>query len=84
MIINTIIPLQFAYQKATGQRNVHQLMTLLEAIPPEKNTITTKFKTLGVAVHHAFDSQSLIELKNNYCDKKQCLQCAVGNQLLKS
>ena len=84
LIINTIIPLQFAYQKATGQRNVHGLMALLESIPPEKNTITTKFKTLGVGVHHAFDSQSLIELKNNYCDKKQCLRCAVGNQLLKS
>ena len=32
---------------------------------------------------NAFDSQALIELKNEYCSKKRCLECGVGNAVLK-
>lgn len=38
---------------------------------------------IGVANKNAYDSQALLELKNRYCDAKKCLDCPVGNALLK-
>ncbi|HRH60911.1 MAG TPA: DUF2851 domain-containing protein, partial [Chitinophagaceae bacterium] len=56
----------------------------LAQLPSEQNHITKKWKALQVANDNAFDSQALIELKNNYCNQKRCLDCAVGNKLLRS
>ncbi|MDQ3552472.1 MAG: DUF2851 domain-containing protein, partial [Bacteroidota bacterium] len=55
----------------------------LENIKGEKNNITTGFKQIGVSSTTAFDSQALLELKNEYCSNKRCLTCAVGNFILK-
>ena len=56
----------------------------LTEISPEHNRITGGFEILGVENNSAFDSQALLELKKEYCDEKRCLDCAVGNALLKS
>ncbi len=45
--------------------------------------ITKGFENLDFSNKSAFDSQALIQLKNEYCNKKFCLQCAIGNALLK-
>jgi len=58
-------------------------MKLLESLPKEKNNIITDFDVLGVKVKNAFESQALLELKNNYCNFKKCLQCGIGNKILK-
>ena len=44
VIINTIIPLQFAYSKTMGFSDTDKLVTLMEQLTPEKNTIIQKFK----------------------------------------
>ncbi len=49
----------------------------------ESNSITKGFQQLGIENKNAFDSQALIELKNEYCNKKRCLDCGVGNAILK-
>jgi hypothetical protein len=54
----------------------------MEKVNAEKNSITLGFQLLGLENRSAFDSQALIQLKNFYCNYKQCLQCAVGNQLI--
>ena len=84
IIINTVAPILFAY----GLYHKEQLLKdkalqWLAAISPEKNTITNGWQQLGIANKHAFHSQALIELKTQYCDAKKCLDCAVGNALLK-
>ena len=56
----------------------------LEGTVPEANSITKGFAGLGIENKNAFDSQALIELKNEYCSKKRCLECGVGNALLKT
>jgi len=53
-------------------------------IPTEHNLITNEWRRHNVFDENALDSQALIELKNNYCDHKLCLKCAVGNRLLKN
>lgn len=83
LVMNTIIPIQFAYAKSQGKENAEQLIHLLMNIPPEKNNIVEKFSTFGIPSQNAFQSQSLLQLKNEYCNHKRCLHCAVGLELLK-
>jgi hypothetical protein len=83
IIINTIIPFRFAYGKSTGKENGEALVRLLNEITPEKNTIIDKFRSFGVDVKSAYDTQSFLQLKNEYCNNKRCLQCALGLELLR-
>jgi hypothetical protein len=83
LILNTIVPLKFAYDKFRNQANEEVLLSIVEAIPSEKNAIIEKFKGIGVISTSAFESQALLQLKNEYCEAKKCLQCAIGLQLLK-
>lgn len=84
VIINTIIPIRFAYANANGKEISETLTDLLSNIPSEKNSIIEKFTTFGIKSKNAFQTQSLLELKNEYCNHKKCLQCAVGLELLKN
>ena len=83
LIINTIIPIQFAYSKSIGKENPEKIIEFLSTIPAEKNSILDKFSTFGLKSKNAFEAQSLLQLKNEYCNKKKCLQCAIGLDLLK-
>ncbi|WP_309642590.1 DUF2851 family protein [Flavobacterium sp.] len=84
IIINTIIPIQFAYAKSQGQDSTENGIRLLENIAAEQNGIIQKFHDFGIMASNAFESQSLLQLKNEYCNKSQCLNCAIGIELLKS
>lgn len=84
LIINTVMPIKFSYVKSHGKLNIEALISLLEAMPSEKNSIMDKFSEFNVKATNAFQSQSLLELKNEYCNKNKCLKCAVALQLLKN
>jgi len=84
LVINTIIPLQFAYSKTRGESVSEDLISILDEISPEKNSIIEKFKSFGIKSVNAFDTQSLLQLKKEYCDVNGCLKCAVGMELLKN
>jgi hypothetical protein len=83
LIINTIVPLQFAYAKHFGKDFEECLISLLEKVSPEKNAIVDKFNSFGIKAKNAFETQSLLQLKNEYCNKNRCLDCAIGIELLK-
>ncbi|RTL59235.1 MAG: DUF2851 family protein [Sphingobacteriales bacterium] len=84
ILINTVIPLLFAYGQFHKEHAFKdKAIKWLGEIKPEQNNITRPFTQLGIENKSAFDSQSLLELKKHYCDKKRCLNCAVGNSLLK-
>jgi hypothetical protein len=83
VIINTIIPLQFAYAKSQGKEISEDLIQLINEVAPEKNAITDKFSSFGLKSKNAFETQSLLQLKNEYCNKSRCLDCAIGMELLK-
>lgn len=84
LLINTIIPLKFVYHKSRGEEAQENVLSLIKELKPEKNSIIAKFSELKIISKSAFESQALLELKNNYCTKKRCLQCAIGNSLIKS
>ena len=83
LVINTIVPIQFAYAKSQGKEASESLLNLLREITAEKNVIIEKFANFGIKAKNAFETQSLLQLKNEYCNQSKCLQCAVGIQLLK-
>ena len=84
LLINTAAPLSAAYGVYTDQETwIDRAMELLQQIPSESNQIIQEWKDLGMSPLHAFDSQALLELYNDFCKPKKCLQCAIGLQLLK-
>ena len=83
LIINTIIPIQFAYAKSIGKEISEDLIRLVMDVSPEKNAIIDKFSSFGLKTTNAFESQSLLQLKNEYCSKSKCLDCAIGVELMK-
>lgn len=85
IVINTVIPILFAYGHYHNENSYKdKALQWLEDIKAEKNSITSGFTSLQVENKTAFDSQALIQLKNEYCNKKRCLDCSVGNKLLRS
>ncbi len=83
IIINTIVPLKLAFAKSRGEEVGDDLVTLLSGIAPEANSIVERFNKLKVATNSAFDTQALLQLRNEYCANKKCMQCAIGLELLK-
>lgn len=84
VIINSVIPLLVAYGKAKDDwSQVDKAVNILQHITSEKNKIVTLWKDLGYTSKTAFDSQGLIELYQNFCQRRQCLNCAIGSAILK-
>jgi hypothetical protein len=85
IVINTLCPMLFAYGHFhQEQKYKDKALQWLEETMPESNSITKGFQQFGLHNKNARDSQALIELKNEYCNKKRCLDCAVGNMLFRS
>jgi hypothetical protein len=83
LVINTIIPIQFTYAKSLGKEISESLLDLIKQVAAEKNAVIEKFAGFDVKAKNAFETQSLLQLKNEYCNHGKCLNCAVGIQLLK-
>jgi len=84
LLINTIIPLKYSYAKYVGQDVSEEIINFASSIHSEENTLIKMFKELGSTSKNSMQSQALIQLKNEYCSKNKCLQCAIGNAIVKS
>ncbi len=83
ILINTIIPFLFVYGKTKKQNFLtEKSMRWLTEIKPEMNKITRAFARIGIDAENALQSQAMIQLKNNYCVRKRCLDCKFGHILL--
>ncbi len=83
IVINTIVPAVFAFGLHHQDDSFCKLaIEWLSALDAESNGIVDGFKKTGLKVQSAFDSQALIQMKLNYCDKKLCLDCSIGNAVL--
>jgi hypothetical protein len=84
ILINTVAPVLFAFGRYHQEDKFKEkAIQWMEALAAEKNNITRGFEALGIECKNAADSQALIRLKKEYCDRKRCLDCAVGNKLLR-
>ena len=83
IIINTVVPFLFVYGKLRGKDDFcARAVNILENIPAERNNILVKWEELGVRNSDAFISQSLLQMYNEYCITKRCLNCAIGNKIV--
>ena len=83
-IINTVAPILFAYGKhKNAEKYCERAFDFLETLKAEENHIVRMWKEVGLIVETAGDSQALIQLKKEYCDRKDCLRCRIGYEYLK-
>ena len=84
IIINTIAPIQFLYASKQDTYELRdEALQLLETVPPEKNNISEIWEAAGWHASNAAQSQALLQLYNNYCSSKRCLECSIGLSILK-
>lgn len=85
VLINAFVPVLFAYGWLRGEPAYQEkALRWLKEEKPEKNAIISHWQRLGVSAKTAANSQSLLELKKNYCESRRCLDCAIGQALLRS
>jgi hypothetical protein len=84
IMINTIAPILFAYGRERNNPDYcAKAIQMLENIPPEQNSLISDFTGAGISVRNAYDTQALIQLRREYCEKKKCLNCRIGFSLIK-
>ena len=84
LLINCVAPLLFAYgtyrnDEALRDRAIH----LLESLPAEDNRIIRNWADAGVVAEHSADTQALIHLCKQYCEKHECIRCRFGHEYLR-
>ncbi len=85
LVINTAIPMLFAYGRHTSdERLCDRAFEFLDSLKAENNNIIRMWRQCGLEVSTAGDSQALVQLKKEYCDRKDCLRCRIGYEYLKS
>jgi hypothetical protein len=83
LVINSLVPLKFCYQKANGKEGDESLLELLRYLPAEANKVVRRFNEIrpGCA-ENALNSQALLQMKREYCEKSRCLHCSLGLNIL--
>ena len=85
MLINTVLPLLYVYGREKKDDSYQEkVVTFLRQLPPEDNHVIRRWKTLNIDAGSAGETQALLQLKQEYCEEKKCLNCAVGARLVRS
>ena len=84
IVINAVVPMLFAYGRYKGNEvYCDRAFDIIEQCRSEKNGITKHWEQFGIKAETAGDSQALIQLQREYCDKRQCLRCRFGYEFLR-
>jgi hypothetical protein len=83
LLINAIIPLIHLYGQEMNKPGLcDRAVAFLEGLPPENNAIVRRWSTLGIKPLNSLESQGLIQLKHQMCDRRMCLECSIGHKIL--
>jgi hypothetical protein len=83
LLINSVIPMIFVYGQSRDNLDIcERALSFLEAINAEENVIISEWETVGLVAESAFYTQALIQLRNEYCKKRKCLDCRIGNKII--
>lgn len=84
LIVNAVVPLLFCYGKLHKDESYcDTAIQFLEATEAEDNVVIRHFAQCGIAAQNAMQTQALLHLYNMYCKRKRCLECRIGNVLLR-
>ena len=85
LMINTVVPVLFAYYRFFGQQSkLEDVASMWDQIPFEDNKVTRVFQETSFPRRTALDSQALIELQQYYCKEKRCIDCAIGERIVRN
>ena len=85
LVINAVIPLLFCYgQFHKDQSYCEKALRFLEDLTAEDNTVIRHFAAIGMTAQNAMQSQALLHLYSIYCKRKRCLECSIGNVLIRT
>lgn len=85
IIVNAVSPLLFCYSEEKIEPFYKQrALDILDQLPAEMNRITTRLRAIGFSNTNGFESQAMLEMYSNYCQVKNCLNCAIANKLLRA
>jgi hypothetical protein len=83
LLINSVIPLMFVYGQVRDCPEISErALSFLEDISPERNMVISEWNKAGISAGSAFYSQALIQLRNEYCRKRRCINCRIGNKII--
>lgn len=84
LAINFVVPLWYAYGVYAGlDQWQEKCFNFLQRLPAEKNSRIGLFSEVGWPAFQAFDSQGMLGLYTDYCSKRRCLSCKIGQNLLR-
>lgn len=84
-LINAVVPLLFIYGKSRGLSEYSErAISFLDQIKAEQNSIINEWAVVGIKAESSLCSQALIQLRDQYCRKRRCLDCRVGYRLISS
>ncbi|HNM31428.1 MAG TPA: DUF2851 family protein [Chitinophagales bacterium] len=82
--INVFAPLLYAYGKYTNDNKwIDKSILLLSNTQAEANHKLIEFTKTKWTQNNAFDTQAMMELYDQYCTQKKCLECSIGHKILK-
>ncbi len=83
IVINAVVPFLFWYGQKHGNISLlNKAVELLELIPQEKNKIVERWQKLIIYPNNARFGQAILELNNQWCTPKKCLNCLIGKEVL--
>ncbi|MCB0510638.1 MAG: DUF2851 family protein, partial [Bacteroidetes bacterium] len=83
LLINVVVPFLFFYSKYLDTESyLERALDFLRQIKAEENAIVRGFKNLNILAHNALQSQALLQLKKEHCEKKNCLNCSIAYSML--
>ncbi len=83
--INVVVPILYTYAKQHQHTELlYAALDYLSQIQPESNSKIKLFRSAAIAINNSLDSQAILELYDNYCTTKRCLDCRIGNKILRN
>lgn len=83
LMMNAVLPFRYSYMLHQRDTTADEILGFYSQLPPEKNTVITSWKSLGIPVKSALSAQAFLYHYKNFCIPKNCLNCSIGFKILK-
>lgn len=85
LMINLVAPMLYAYGASHGDCDMAERgLDIWRDLRAENNSVIRQWRNAGMACDTAMDSQALLQLRKQYCDRNRCLDCRFGHALLRA